>query len=1555
MTTPTVKLRFETENDDAALRRTDEMRAAMVSAARAANDMQQAYARAASGSSGMREASIAAEQTANATKNVTANARSAEAAVRRQEAAVASATNRIMAFGNTIKNSAAASADQQKAIERSAAELNRYSNAVRETSGRADEIRQKTTLFSRALIEQQGALQAAQREERARQAAMKEAERASDAAARAAAKANDEYLRSALANKSAAQSAAVFESAFKRQETAIATAERQVTAYSAAVQRSNLGQQEQARLIQAVQNQYTAYATTIQRTGASQLAASTATNQWRSSIQGLQVELQNLKLQEHAASMQRFHSMAASGGRAFGGYGLVLQQVGFQAADMAVQLQMGTSFIQTLTQQGSQLLGFFGPLGAVLGAVGAVAGATALYFMNSSDALADTAESAVGAEDALREYERTLASVQGRSQDFEASLRDANQELKSQQVLVLEAALQTADQKMAETAAEAERITGLVNGLRANVAASGGAVPTPIKNVLAEYERQQARLNEEYDAQAAVIDDLTARLGILRDTRANDNSETSTTIATLQEQVKFQQALATAYQAGAKAVREARVEQAIFEEQTKANVSATSDEGKEIARLVRQKMDLTEANDNSAKAASDAAAETKRQEQEAARLNERRTETIEELQDELRYQEDLRRAHDEGTDAINAVTDAREAELIVQQLKLRGTEIEAGLIRELVAQINAQERAIQQKIAKDRESEQAAEKSAKAQEKAAEEVEKAYEKTFSNIRDFSEEALGDSFYDMLRGETVDFAEFMETTLLRAIANVAAAAATQTIVMPIATSVVGGMPGLFGLPAAANQNSGGLGSLFGGQGGFNPLSALNFIGDSVTQGIGGIVSSIFPAQSAAAGASIFGAEAGIAAQGAMQAAGGAQLLSSVAGPAALAAMAAFTAYQMGLIGPGPTSGPVGIADFSPGLGRDLQFGPNAVNPLEFLTADNGGNAESMRPIAEAIAEIIANSADRFSATIDESLRFRVASYASPEDGNSKDRVAGFEVNAFIRGEAEKRIAEGLSQTDAIFEAFNFAIKEAFTFENADLQTVARNTVATTVEGLLSDLDFGETFRSMFAPVLDAAGPLETALDQMSDAFDEAKKRAEALGLTTDDLSRNFAAANDNMKEAFRASLGAEAAGVGGQFGQIMALATELDQLSKDAAIAGVSAETLATVIDGRLTAAVAGLTSGEIQSLINALSEVKGQVQGADLAMGGLIDARAAAEERQMYDALIYEQTMRVEALELEKDALDAVSSAASRFGRVLRQTAQGLLTDPEFSPLSALDRVNEARSQFESALALANDGTPFDTLSQDAIDRLPDLSRTLLEASRAYYASSEGYLRDFALVQKALNSTAASLETIEQQQLSQLTSIDTRLAAAVTALENLRIVAAGGTPNTGAAGGSSGSVGSSVAAPDSIGGGTINADQFISRQNAYLTNNPDVAAGIEAGWFASGYDHWLKAGQFEDGRQGFATGGSFTVGGAAGNDNLMMPRVRVTAGEVVNVSRQDNMAAMAEELRALRRDNAELFRQLTQVTATGSVRVIGALQEGNATQKRMASTAERNAAKPAAA
>jgi uncharacterized membrane protein YdfJ with MMPL/SSD domain len=73
------------------------------------------------------------------------------------------------------------------------------------------------------------------------------------------------------------------------------------------------------------------------------------------------------------------------------------------------------------------------------------------------------------------------------------------------------------------------------------------------------------------------------------------------------------------------------------------------------------------------------------------------------------------------------------------------------------------------------------------------------------------------------------------------------------------------------------------------------------------------------------------------------------------------------------------------------------------------------------------------------------------------------------------------------------------------------------------------------------------------------------------------------------------------------------------------------------------------------------------------------------------------------------------------------------------------------------------------------------------------------------------------------------------------------------------------------------------------------------------------------------GGEGFATGGSFMVGGSGSIDSLSLPDLRVSPGEMVNISRPDVMSSMSEELAALRAE-VKLLRKENQVHAVAQIK-----------------------------
>ena len=81
-------------------------------------------------------------------------------------------------------------------------------------------------------------------------------------------------------------------------------------------------------------------------------------------------------------------------------FGPQIQQAGYQFGDFAVQVGAGTSAMQAAGQQAPQLLGAFGPMGAVLGLVAAVAFPLANAFLGmgkEAESLADTVKTLEGA------------------------------------------------------------------------------------------------------------------------------------------------------------------------------------------------------------------------------------------------------------------------------------------------------------------------------------------------------------------------------------------------------------------------------------------------------------------------------------------------------------------------------------------------------------------------------------------------------------------------------------------------------------------------------------------------------------------------------------------------------------------------------------------------------------------------------------------------------------------------------------------------------------------------------------------------------------------------------------------------------------------------------------------------------------------------------------------------------------------------------------------------------------------------------------------------------
>jgi hypothetical protein len=93
-------------------------------------------------------------------------------------------------------------------------------------------------------------------------------------------------------------------------------------------------------------------------------------------------------------------------------------QVGFQVQDIAVQAQMGVAATTILAQQGSQLLGAFGPTGAILGGILAIGAAATGVFMKMGDDVASVEEKAQFLADAIDEIAKNAGKLESEKIDM---------------------------------------------------------------------------------------------------------------------------------------------------------------------------------------------------------------------------------------------------------------------------------------------------------------------------------------------------------------------------------------------------------------------------------------------------------------------------------------------------------------------------------------------------------------------------------------------------------------------------------------------------------------------------------------------------------------------------------------------------------------------------------------------------------------------------------------------------------------------------------------------------------------------------------------------------------------------------------------------------------------------------------------------------------------------------------------------------------------------------------------------------------------------------------
>jgi hypothetical protein len=122
-----------------------------------------------------------------------------------------------------------------------------------------------------------------------------------------------------------------------------------------------------------------------------------------------QSAISKYKIAIHSATDAQLKFQAVSG-KGMRRLEILAQQAGYQIGDLAVQIQGGTNAAVALGQQGSQLLGFFGPYGAIAGAALAIGTGLIAPFLKADKAAKDFQQTAAKA---LEDLESRISKLQG--------------------------------------------------------------------------------------------------------------------------------------------------------------------------------------------------------------------------------------------------------------------------------------------------------------------------------------------------------------------------------------------------------------------------------------------------------------------------------------------------------------------------------------------------------------------------------------------------------------------------------------------------------------------------------------------------------------------------------------------------------------------------------------------------------------------------------------------------------------------------------------------------------------------------------------------------------------------------------------------------------------------------------------------------------------------------------------------------------------------------------------------------------------------------------------
>ena len=260
------------------------------------------------------------------------------------------------------------------------------------------------------------------------------------------------------------------------------------------------------------------------------------------------------------ATLAQSQAMAFAG-KKINRMGVGLQQAGYQIGDFAVQIQGGTNAAVALGQQGSQLLGIFGPAGAIAGAALAITTAFAAPMLEAGKATEKAREEIEklrvelellrsGAEDQITlDLNQKIAKVQGeifeaQNRTFDMSGLDAEQ--KKQLLGYIERHKEAEAEKLKVLNDQLDSLIQQREAIRINKALVG-AEAQEAENIRANEDRdRRARVAAEREYQALVAKTRITMGTVGVETTTVTEAVIKSTLAlggSVEEAIKLQKAL----------------------------------------------------------------------------------------------------------------------------------------------------------------------------------------------------------------------------------------------------------------------------------------------------------------------------------------------------------------------------------------------------------------------------------------------------------------------------------------------------------------------------------------------------------------------------------------------------------------------------------------------------------------------------------------------------------------------------------------------------------------------------------------------------------------------------------------------------------------------------------------------------------------------------------------------------------------------------------------------------------------------------------------------------